>query len=811
MFRALSPLMATMILTIFVGQVRANTITVNSNEDTTVMGDGKCTLREALNNANTDSEMTGGDCAFGMGNDLIKFSVGSGPITIQATATFGIGPGTTVDATTQPGFAGTPIVELDGSLAGGGSSGLVIYGSNALVRGLVINRFPAHGVYFLGASQSRIVGNYIGTDKTGTIAQGNALSGVFIENSSSCTVGGFLLADRNVISGNNSSGVLFVTNANNNSVSGNYIGVDATGTAALSNGGLMTGLGVFIAAGSGNSIGGATPGMGNVISSHDKGIWIDGGGIATSIQGNFIGTNAAGTAAIPNRTGIHLSGGGAFSLIGSSVSSGRNIISGNMFQAILLEGPECHDLLIKGNYIGVDVGGTTALRNSIGIFVAATAAGAPVNNGIGGTFGTEGNVIAFNDLNLGVLSSGANHPTGIRIRRNSIFGPAMNPGIVVGLDLGVDGFTPNDLNDPDVGPNALQNFPVLTSAMTCGATTLVSGSFNSTANSAFTLEFFSTPPADFVGGGRGKTFLGSLDITTNAMGNAIFAAPVTGTTVGNFITATATSNLGNTSEFSIPVAAASGLPPVISQGNGPLILMIQPNSNCPNAANQLTFSATDADTPVANLAWTVSTPPTKGTVSFISGGIGQNVTVCYKPNAGPGAADSYTLRVTDTCGLTDQITVNVVPQGVNIGPPDGAPPVMACPGNTSIIKGQSIDPSRTGTPAVLDAIDPAPIVTFADVNAPRPCPEISLITRTWRATDASGNSTTCQQTITVFDSDLDGDGLRDCEDPIPIEAPVALPLLNPNDLCGVGLCASGTAMAVPLTLIGLAFGKRRRR
>lgn len=811
MFRALSPLMATMILTIFVGQVRANTITVNSNEDTTVMGDGKCTFREALNNANTDSETTGGDCAFGMGNDLIKFSVGSGPITIQATATFGIGPGTTVDATTQPGFAGTPLVELNGSTAAGGSSGLVIFGSNALVRGLVINRFPAHGVYFLNATQSRLVGSDIGTDKTGTLAQGNTLSGVFIENSNFCTVGGFLAADRNVISGNNSSGVLFATNANSNTVSGNYIGVDASGTAALSNGGLMTGLGVYIAAGSGNTIGGATPGMGNVISGHDKGVWITGGGIATSIQGNFIGTNAAGTAAIPNRTGIHLSGGGAFSLIGGSVSTGRNIISGNMFQAILLEGPECHDLLIKGNYIGVDAGGATALRNSIGILVAATATGAPINNGIGGTFGTEGNVIAFNDLDLGILSFGANHPTGIRIRRNSIYGQAMNPGIVVGLDLGVDGFTPNDLNDPDVGPNALQNFPVLTTAMTCGATTLINGSFNSTANSAFSLEFFSTPPADFIGGGRGKTFLGSLNIATNATGNATFAALVSGTTVGNFITATATSTLGNTSEFSIPVIAASGIAPVIGQGDGPLNLLIQPNSNCPNAANQLGFSATDGDTPAANLAWTVSAPPNKGTVSFVSGGFGPNVTVCYKPNAGPGAADSYTLRVTDTCGLTDQISVNVVPQGVNIGPPDGAPPIIACPGHTSIIKGQSIDPSKTGKPAVLDAIDPAPAVTFTDAATPRACPEISLITRTWRATDASGNSTTCQQTITIFDSDLDGDGLRDCEDPIPIEAPAASPLLNANDLCGVGLCAPGTAMAVPLTLIGLVFDKRRRR
>ncbi|MEZ4735548.1 MAG: CSLREA domain-containing protein [Caldilineaceae bacterium] len=49
-------------------------ITVDSTADT-VAGDGTCTLREAINNANADADTTGGDCAAGAGDDTITFGV----------------------------------------------------------------------------------------------------------------------------------------------------------------------------------------------------------------------------------------------------------------------------------------------------------------------------------------------------------------------------------------------------------------------------------------------------------------------------------------------------------------------------------------------------------------------------------------------------------------------------------------------------------------------------------------------------------------------------------------------------------------
>src|SRR5262249_52123529 len=134
-----------------------------------------------------------------------------------------------------------------------------------------------------------------------------------------------------------------------------------------------------------------------------------------------------------------------------------------------------------------------------------------------------------------------------------IFG---NTGL--GIDLGQNGITPNDSGDGDPGPNMLQNFPVLSAASVGKAVTTIAGSLNSTKNSQFRIELFSnaSPTA--------QTFLGRMDVFTDASGNAPIFFTTSALLVGGTVTATATDSEGNTSEFSAPVNVS---PPALGSAN----------------------------------------------------------------------------------------------------------------------------------------------------------------------------------------------------------------------------------------------------
>jgi len=166
-----------------------------------------------------------------------------------------------LDATTQPGFAGTPIIELDGTSAGGmDPNGLTLNAGNSTVRGFVINRFADDGIELDVAGGNTIEGNYIGTDVTGTIALGNNY-GISVKSDGNI-IGGTNPGQRNIISGNNNWGIGFYVAASNNTVQGNYIGTDVVGTSALGNSG--SGINLYNGAAN-NTIGGITAGTGNII------------------------------------------------------------------------------------------------------------------------------------------------------------------------------------------------------------------------------------------------------------------------------------------------------------------------------------------------------------------------------------------------------------------------------------------------------------------------------------------------------------------------------------------------------------------
>jgi hypothetical protein len=384
-----------------------STVVTNTNDS------GAGSLRQAILNANANP-----------GAETIRFSIGSGfrsisPFSVLPTITDPV----TIDGTTQPGFGGAPIIELNGSFAGTGIDGIKITSGSSRVRGLVINRFGGSGISISTSGGNIIDGNYIGTNAAGTGALGNGQFGVAISSANSNTIGGTAIQARNLISGNGVSGIFAGMRLNGNSsftqVSGNFIGTDVTGNVDLGN----TGNGVYIFDGSNNVIGTTVPGAGNLVSGNDY------PGIAFAytnptgnlVQGNFIGTNPAGTAAVPNFEGVIIGGyavGGdcngcantaTNNTVGGTVPNSGNLISGNTGRGLEILNVGSLDNRVQGNYIGTNLNGNAALPNTrSGVFITA----APGND-IGGRTAGSGNLISGNrgyGVGVGIPDTDPNNP-----------------------------------------------------------------------------------------------------------------------------------------------------------------------------------------------------------------------------------------------------------------------------------------------------------------------------------------------------------------------------------------------------------------
>ena len=449
-------------------------------------------------------------------------------------------------------------IRIDGASAGTGVSGLVLAAGSdgSTIQGLSITGFIVSGTTSadgngieVRSNNNGIVGNFIGLTPQNTAA-GNGADGVKVTGSHN-VIGAPSDADRNLISANGQSNVfagveLSGTGATGNLVLGNYIGTDATGAAAMGNS-TSFGYGIILFDGaSNNTIGGTASGAGNVVSGNGGGISVQGGLNTLSqivIQGNRIGTNAAGTAALPNLfSGVGTVAYANGTLIGGTAPGAGNLISGNAAHGILLGGSNGFGTLVQGNRIGTNLAGTGAIPNGGSGILISDGVGDGV---IGGTAAGTPNTIAFNSQK-GVdvkMSLGAPHKFGI-------LGNSIHDNLQLGIDLNDDGVTLNDAGDGDTGPNNLQNFPVLTSAISDGASTTVIGSLNSTASTIFRIEFFASAACDATFFGEGQTFLGATTATTDGSGNAVLNATLpTGAT--GVVTATATDPNDNTSEFSL--------------------------------------------------------------------------------------------------------------------------------------------------------------------------------------------------------------------------------------------------------------------
>ena len=377
-------------------------IVVDTTADHRKAGDGSCTLREAINNANANRDTTKGDCLAGSPLptiDAIAFNIPSGQQTIIPNSALPtITEAIVIDGTTQSGFsyAGThsltcpnptgtapptstitisrPVLELNGSAAGN-VSGITINANGVVIRGLAINRFRRYGIEILNSSSRNVIEeNYIGTDISGTKALGNS-RGVVIAAGKATNPNDNVIQN-NVISGNTLLGILVNGDERDdrqgNFIVHNFIGTDYTGKQLLGNTQGRRGHGVVLGQGNltnftaryfaeNNKV------RGNVIAgSHTTNLWLSNYASHNAIECNYIGTDLTGTVALGNCVDGLLIGGTRSNAPTRLNTVRYNLISGNArcqgnAEANLTLQWGATDNTVENNLIGTDITGQRGL------------------------------------------------------------------------------------------------------------------------------------------------------------------------------------------------------------------------------------------------------------------------------------------------------------------------------------------------------------------------------------------------------------------------------------------------------------------
>jgi hypothetical protein len=368
-----------------------------------------------------------------------------------------------------------------------------------------------------GASGALVQDNFVGTNASGSAALGNSANGIEVSGTNN-TIGGTTSGQRNLVSGNFFDGILLNSAATGNAVQGNFVGTVNAGTAALAN----SSNGVEVD-GANNTIGGTTSAARNVISGNfSDGVLIASGASGVALQGNYIGTTNAGTAALANGTGVEVAANGA--TIGGTSVAARNLISGNTSDGVAID-TGVSGTIVQGNYIGTNVSSSTGLGNGgYGVNIAGSG------TLVGGTVAGASNIIASNATGGVNISAG----NGNTVRHNAITANGLHGGPGITLAAGAN----NDIVAP-----------TLSMATLSGTTLTVTGTFTApTANVPYVLEFFVSPAGD----PEGQIYIGKLTVTPTTTGTQSFAfkASTSAATSTTLITATLTDNLGDTSAFS---------------------------------------------------------------------------------------------------------------------------------------------------------------------------------------------------------------------------------------------------------------------
>jgi hypothetical protein len=253
---------------------------------------------------------------------------------------------------------------------------------------------------------------------------------------------------------------------------------------------------------------------------------------ALDVTDNLIGTDVTGAAALPNH------GDGILAEQGSDepwVISG-NVVSGNDFVGVHIRDGGS-SLVVSDNWIGTNADGDALGNGGAGIRLEDGAHGVTISDSP-----ATANTIAFNGrAGVEVVDDDSLDSS---IRFNHIYG---NTGL--GIDLGADGVTGNDQHDHDDGPNGLQNYPTLSAAVPSGGRTDVTFRLEATANTTYVIDMYMNLVCDLSGHGEARLYLGNRVITTDATGSASATRSFRPAPPGSFVTATATSPGGATSEL----------------------------------------------------------------------------------------------------------------------------------------------------------------------------------------------------------------------------------------------------------------------
>ena len=551
---------------------------------------------------------------------------------------------------------GVQVFGGNGVRIGGATSGGPCTGDCNVISGATKSK--ANVLLDLLATGALVRGNFIGPDVTGTAAltSDSQVQAIVdkggsdrIGGANGTTPGGPCTGDCNLISSGNGRGILIDQAATGSMIQGNFIGTDVTGNQAIGNGEVFA----IVSFAVGAMIGGTTPAARNVVSGNlAGGIFVGPGGFSTTVRGNYIGTNSAGTAAVPNSgQGVTVFQADSATIGGTAPGAGNLISGASTNGATGVRLVESTNTQIVGNLIGTAADGTTPLPNeSAGVDISNQSS----NNTVGGQIAGAGNTIAFNGY-TGVLVDGLVP----QVRSNTISGNSIYSNFAEGIAL------LDNAND-NLAPPTIAGI----------------GPLHGTACASCAVEIFSDAEDE------GRVFEGS--VFTND-GNWTFNGPVS----GPHVTATNTDMSNNTSAFSAPfflptpTATSSPIPTATRTATASRTVT---RTSTPTATRTHTPPPTPTRTSTPTRTYTRTSTPSRTATNTAT------ASATHTPSPTSASTHTRTVGATSTSTPTPSASPTATATRTSTVTLTNAPTAATATRTASPTPTSTATPTRTGTP-----------------------------------------------------------------------------------------------------------------